>query len=97
MTHRLKADKKTMNLDAIRDMAEDIAIKSHDILSRAKARLKQRNLFTASLEDTWTSKRARVISVISYAVAVSVGAIILGIYYMYVYHPNTETLFKHKH
>lgn len=97
MTQLLTADKKTLSLDTIRDIADDIVIKSHDILSRADARLHHRNSFTGSLEDTWTSKRARVISVILYAITVSLFAIILGIYYTYVYHPDTERLFQHKH
>lgn len=97
MSHRLTSDKKTLSLDAIRDMADDIVTKSHDILSRADACLHHHTFYTTNVDNKWTSRKARIISVILFAISISVCAVGLGMYYTYMYHPKTDRLFQNRH
>jgi hypothetical protein len=46
------------------------------------------------LENKWTSKKARIISVVLFAIAVTFCAAVIGLYYMYGFHPRTDRLFK---
>ena len=98
MTFRLSADRKATSLDTVRDMADEFMTKSHEILSRADARVHHNHIsfYAANIENRCVSKRVRVISVIVFGLSVTACAIILGIYYTYMYHPNTERLFGQK-
>lgn len=86
-------DRSVSHLEVIRDMADDIMSRSQEFLARTEDRFHY-SFYQANYDVKFISKKARVISVILYAVFVSVCAVILGLYYMFQYHPPTDRLFK---
>jgi len=95
MTHRFNPERPATRLNTFRDMAEDLMTRSQMLLKRNEHR-SQTAIYTVRLDSKWTSKKARVISVIVFAFCVSFSAVIMGIYYAYFYHPKTDRLFaKH--
>lgn len=93
MTNRFAPERHVTRLETFRDMAEDLMSRSHLFLNRADHR-SHTAMYTVKLDTKWTSKRARIISVIVFAVFVSLTAVITGFYYAYFYHPSTDKLFK---
>lgn len=93
MSQRYGPERYMTRLETIRDMAEDLMSRSQMLLKRNDHR-SHTAMYTVKLDAKWTSKRARVISVIVFAVFVSLGAVIMGTYYAYFYHPRTDRLFK---
>lgn len=93
MTQRYGAERHTTRMETFRDMAEDLMTRSQMLLKRNDHR-STTAMYTVKLDAKWTSKRARIFSVIVFAVFVSLGAVITGFYYAYFYHPKTDRLFK---
>ncbi|KAL4227414.1 hypothetical protein ACF0H5_012857 [Mactra antiquata] len=94
MAHRFKSTRSNSRLESIREIAEDLALRSHDFFSRNEVRQNYPNVYRVRLENKWTSRKARIISFIMYAFSVSIWAIVIGLFYMYAYHPKTDKLFR---
>ncbi|KAH3848199.1 hypothetical protein DPMN_090558 [Dreissena polymorpha] len=83
---------RTSRLNVIRGVADGIMARSHDILSRNRPG--QHNAhYTVRLEAKFTSRRARLTSVTLYFVLVISAAVILAMYYSFLWRPNTNKLF----
>ena len=81
-------------LEMVKDMAEDFVSRSQELLHLAgKGHPHHPYTVDVHYETRYTSRRARLISVILYVMTVSVGAVIMGTYYMFGWHPNTSNLF----
>lgn len=94
MAQRFTPGRNISRIDAFRDMADDFVSRSHHFFSRSDT---HHRIYRIRLQSKWTSKRARVISVILFAISVSLCAVILGLYYTYAYHPRTDRLFQRRH
>lgn len=73
-------------MEVVRDMADDLMSRSQEFIHRIDDRLHHK--LYRNTEKKWTSRRARIVAVILYAVLVAVWAVVLALYYIYGYHPK---------
>ena len=96
MAQRFTPGRYNSRMDTLRDIADQIMSRSHNIFSRNDSRSTSK-VYVMRLQNKWTSRKARVISVVLFAIAVMFCATVIGLYYMYLYHPRTDRLFKKPH
>lgn len=95
-TMAYRTGRRGSTLQMVRDMAASISMWSHDIFSRPDHKSHQNPYAISNFGVAMTTTKAKIISIFLFVFTIFIGAIVLGIYYMKWWHPNTDKIFKWK-
>ena len=80
----------------VREICASISHRSHDLFSRPDHKSHQNPYAISNIGVALTTTKAKIISIFLFVLSIFLGAIVLGVYYMKWWHPNTDKIFKWK-
>ena len=89
-----RTSRRGSRLQMVRDICESISLRSHSLFGRPDHRTPQNPYNISNMGAAMTTTRAKLISIVLFVLSMFLGAIVLGVYYMKWWHPNTDKIFK---